>query len=116
MTTSDLHKTKPYYGWFDNWASVQSNYNMNEAEPDEVHLADYEDWPDIGYNGDSMVIYRRGSKWYLNMGGHCSCYGLEDQWSPDEYDTLEQAIRGIGVSGYAFSRYNKLMGTNHVES
>lgn len=39
-----------------------------------------------GYEGSAIVIYRQGDKVFEVSGGHCSCYGLEDQWAPEEYD------------------------------
>jgi hypothetical protein len=30
------------------------------------------------------VIYEKDGQLYEVHGGHCSCYGLEGQWSPEE--------------------------------
>lgn len=38
-----------------------------------------------GYEGDALVIFRKGRKYYVVNGSHCSCYGLENQWDPEEY-------------------------------
>lgn len=38
------------------------------------------------YSGDTLVIFEKGGKLYRVDGGHCSCYGLEDQWEPEELD------------------------------
>jgi hypothetical protein len=36
------------------------------------------------YDGRAFVLYKdRGSLYEVN-GSHCSCYGLEDQWEPEE--------------------------------
>lgn len=36
------------------------------------------------YDGSAHVLYRdgRGVLWWVEAG-HCSCYGLEGQWSPE---------------------------------
>lgn len=71
-----------YDGYFSNWDDVRIQYEMDAPEPEEVLYAEY----DIdGYEGDAIVIYREGDKFYINFGGHCSCYGLEGQWDPEEY-------------------------------
>ena len=46
-----------------------------------------------GYDGDAFVLYRdiNTGKLYEVHGSHCSCYGLEDQWEPEE--TTKQALR-----------------------
>lgn len=37
-----------------------------------------------GYEGSAWVLFEKdGELWEVN-GGHCSCYGLEDQWSPEK--------------------------------
>ena len=37
-----------------------------------------------GYDGVALVVYERDGKLFEVNGSHCSCYGLEDQWSPEE--------------------------------
>lgn len=86
-----------YQGYFKDWDAVVDNFfytaygdeqakaNAREAnpEPDQVLLASYGGG---GYDGDALVAYRQGDKYYTIEGGHCSCYGLEGQWKPEEYD------------------------------
>ena len=43
------------------------------------------------YDGSALVLFERGGKLYEVNGSHCSCYGLEDQWEPEE--TSMAAIR-----------------------
>lgn len=53
-----------------------------------------EKWSDINilfasygqanYSGDAWVLFEQDGKLYEVNGGHCSCYGLEGQWSPEE--------------------------------
>lgn len=38
------------------------------------------------YSGDAFVLFRKDGKYYEVNGGHCSCYGLEGQWEPEETD------------------------------
>ncbi len=42
------------------------------------------------YSGSAMVVYQKGDKLFEVHGSHCSCYGLEGQWSPEE--TLAGAL------------------------
>jgi hypothetical protein len=82
-----------YTGNFDwsGWADVCNDFRMNEPEPEEVLVADYDGG---GYDGSAYVAYRNGDKYYTVHGSHCSCYGLEDQWEPEEY-TKEQLIASL---------------------
>lgn len=36
------------------------------------------------YTGDASVIFVQAGKLYHVSGAHCSCNGLEGQWSPEE--------------------------------
>jgi hypothetical protein len=41
------------------------------------------------YSGDAWVLFEQNGKLYEVNGGHCSCYGLEGQWEPDEVILVE---------------------------
>ena len=96
----------PFYdGDFENWKDVCTWFNMNEPEPDEVLVAIY----DIdGYDGYAHVVYRNGRKYYLNYGSHCSCYGLEDQWEPEEFSSKKLLIAFLEKSSddWKFGKVN----------
>jgi hypothetical protein len=36
------------------------------------------------YEGEAFVLFEKEGKLYEVNGSHCSCYGLEDQWEPEE--------------------------------
>lgn len=90
-----MAKIQNYYEDFSSWEDVQSNYQMSEEEPDDIYFADY---TYENYTGDSTVIYRRGEKIYEVNGSHCSCYGLEGQWEPEEYtiDEFKRLANRVG--------------------
>ncbi len=81
-----------YYNNFTNWEDVVNEFYEVYAEcpePDEVILADYRY---ESYEGDAWIVYRNGEKYYSIDAGHCSCYGLEGQFDPEEYDTKDLFI------------------------
>lgn len=95
------------YEGFSDWKDVAENfsgvYEFSKEheklgalaaipEPDEVLAARYEQ---ESYDGDAWVVFRRGSKYYEVNGGHCSCYGLEDQWQPEEYESAELLLAAL---------------------
>lgn len=73
-----------YRDGFESWKDVASNFSADIPEPDEVLFAEYD--LSQAYEGSADVIYRSGDKYYWASGSHCSCYGLEGQWDPVEYD------------------------------
>lgn len=65
-------------------SSISSRHQKVPAtEPEDVLYAEYDNG---GYDGSAIVIYRQGDKVFEVSGVHCSCYGLEDQWTPEEFD------------------------------
>lgn len=73
----------------DMWADFSNDYTYESSgrvakdpEPEgEILLA----WYGNGsYEGSAFVVFRNDGKLYEVNGGHCSCYGLEGQWSPEE--------------------------------
>lgn len=68
------------------------NFKPVEGFPtdDEFIYATY----DIdGYEGYAFALFERDSKLYEAHGSHCSCYGLEGQWSPEETTWEALAMR-----------------------
>ncbi len=81
-----------YLGKFTSWEDVVNSFSKDVPEPDEVLFAKYtyED-----YSGFASVLYPKGNKYYLNECSHCSCYGLEGQWNPEEYETKEVLLAAL---------------------
>ena len=84
-----------YFGLFSSRDNVAAEFNAGTGSrwdddfvpaddfptDDEILLAWYEY---ENCSGDAFVIFERDGKVFEVNGGHCSCYGLEDQWAPEE--------------------------------
>lgn len=55
------------------------------------------------YSGTAYVLYDQDGKLYEVFGSHCSCYGLEDQWIPEE--TFIEALKYRLECGYVDSEF-----------
>lgn len=93
---------KPYFlEMFGNTEDVFSQFDEPKDDSIEILLAyyNYED-----YSGSAFVLFRQNGKLYEVNGGHCSCYGLEDQWHPEEVtlDALKFRINNgsLGMDGW----------------
>ena len=86
---------------FEDYSATESPYgNENywrkkKAEADEV-LAIFEgvnilfaSYGNDNYSGDAWVLFEKDGILYEVHGSHCSCYGLEGQWEPEEVDLRE---------------------------
>ena len=91
-----------YLNLFRGIDSVKSEFEIDDAElaGATILLAHY----DIdGYEGDAFVLFERDGKLYEVNGSHCSCYGLEGQWQPEE--TSVEEIRFRMEKGYVFAGF-----------
>ena len=74
-----------YFGEFSNREDVCREFST-EFEGTVIFAAyDQQD-----YDGHAEVIFIRNGKIYMVQGGHCSCYGLEDQFEP-----VEMSVDGL---------------------
>lgn len=53
-----------------------------------------------GYEGDAYLLLKKGAAYYEVHGSHCSCYGLEDQFSLEA--TTKDAIKHIQTKGRSY--------------
>lgn len=65
-------------------------WQENKLRMDQA-ITDYKDinilfasYGQDNYFGDAWVLYEKDGKLYEVNGSHCSCYGLENQWNPEE--------------------------------
>jgi hypothetical protein len=80
------HETLPLFG---DWAgedvsAILSDFQAPKDALDgaEIIAAEY---TYECYSGSAMVVYRGADGLlYEAHGSHCSCYGLEGQWEPEE--------------------------------
>lgn len=103
--------------YFANWAESGRSGMMDDFNIDESSLKDctilyawyeYED-----YSGSAVVIFERLGQLYEVVGSHCSCFGLEDQWSPEETSLVSleneqnwQLIRAPGIQEFVDNLIN----------
>lgn len=92
MSDSDFNATAPTCGnaeyWHEQKERMTATLESEKWKNIKVLLASY---AYENYEGDAFVLFRRDGKLYEVNGSHCSCYGLEGQWSPEE--TSIEALR-----------------------
>lgn len=79
----------------------------NYREPDSVPVSEKPEFKGAkillasygtpSYEGYAFVLFKRDGKLWEVNGSHCSCYGLEDQWKPEE--TTTAALRHRVIEG-----------------
>lgn len=93
-----------FHGMFEDKSDVRDYFHLRDSDLEDcdVLFAAYE----CEYEGQALVVFRRNDCLYEVNGSHCSCYGLEDQWEPEE--TSVQALRHRvenGTLGYFLGGY-----------
>lgn len=60
------------------------------------------------YSGSAWVLFEQDGKLYEVNGSHCSCYGLEGQWCPEETDleTIKFRINEGELGKSDWNEYN----------
>lgn len=91
---------------FSNKEDVIQAYEAPEDALDNavVYLA----WYGYGsYSGSSLVVFEKNGKLYEVNGDHCSCFGLEGQWHPEETSWTALKMRKFfsdDCDGYGYAK------------
>lgn len=100
-----------YLGIFENRNDVIREFNINGLDESIVILFAQYDYQD--YEGYAFVLFERDGKLYEVNGSHCSCYGLEDQWCPEE--TSVEAVKHYMDNGRLGSDYRGMFASELQE-
>lgn len=91
-----------------NWSEsglsgLKSDFEINDVGGEVLFAAyTYED-----YEGDAFVLFQNDGKIFEVNGGHCSCYGLEGQWEPEE-TSKDALLKRLNGKAYGVMKiYNK---------
>lgn len=92
-----------YEDCFGDWQSIRNEFSPGwDSPPDdfipEEPLFVFAVYSFEVYDGSAFVVYSNdGVTFWVAAGSHCSCYGLEGQWDPDE--TTAEALRVMFEGG-----------------
>lgn len=71
----------------DYWVEKKTKMEQKLKEWEDINIL-FASYGCANYEGDAFVLFEKEGKLFEVNGGHCSCYGLEGQFSPEE-TTLE---------------------------
>lgn len=78
----DVDYVTKYYSNNTSLQQMANDFNLKDEDLEGVNVLlaiyTYE-----GYEGNAFVLFEKDGALYEVNGGHCSCYGLEDQWQPE---------------------------------
>ena len=79
-------------------------FDIDEKEAPVNEELIYSNYRMDGYEGSALILYERDEVLWEVHGDHCSCYGLEGQWDPEEtsYEILYIQLIRKDSSYYSF--------------
>lgn len=72
-----------YFDRFESLEDVQEAFYISNSDLEGVEII-YAHYETPAYEGYAHVIFIKRGRIYEVNGSHCSCFGLEDQWHPEE--------------------------------
>lgn len=107
-TIEEIIQSAPVF--LNNWSNSTDVFRDFDIPVDpEVNIL-FASYGYKNYSGDAFVLFSMEGKLYEAGGSHCSCYGLEGQWSPEEVVLKELQTRlenDFGKDDYAGNLFNK---------
>jgi hypothetical protein len=86
-------------------AHIKSEWEAKEEQLKDIEiLVAYESVGDYGCDSSAFYLFRnkKTKQLYEVHGSHCSCYGFESQWEPEEatLEYLQSDNFGFSTGGY----------------
>ena len=91
----ELLKQKPVF--LHNWSSESEVYKDFAIEPKADAKILFASYNEHCYEGNAFVLLAQAGKLFEINGSHCSCFGLEKQFEPEE--TTIEALRHRLIEG-----------------
>lgn len=96
---------KIYYENFSCIDDVKEEFRISDKDILDCEII-YAAYDTPLWEGYAHVIFIKNGKLYEVNGSHCSCYGLEEQWLPEE-TLLEALLSRPNVSEFAKANLKK---------
>ena len=100
MTNKIFGRWANYTEMQESWVEGQYDYDAGDSKrnplPEDFPSEESVLFASYGggdYEGDAFVLYRKDDGLYEVDASHCSCYGLEGQWEPEETTVEALAMR-----------------------
>jgi hypothetical protein len=85
-----------YFGAWDNLDGIKADFEEAGLSGFPVDAAIvFACYGISGYEGTALVVYEHDGQLFEVNGSHCSCYGLEGQWSLEPTSRAALAMREV---------------------
>lgn len=97
MTSSDFYAETATYPNMEAWEKSKEKMRQALGKYEDINIL-FASYGEDNYSGEAWVLFEQDGKLFEVNGSHCSCYGLEGQWKPEE--TALEAIQMRLEKGY----------------
>lgn len=105
-TVEEIIASKPeFHNWFDSAEEVFNQFRVHKDERKGINIL-FASYGGGDYDGEAFVLYEQGGTLWEANGSHCSCFGLEDQWSGEHVVLSELQNRVISGEQYWSYEHN----------
>ena len=113
MSESDYMSKTPTYGNKEAWERDKSIISNIDREWENINIL-FASYGCDNYQGDAFVLFEKDGKLFEVNGSHCSCFGLEGQFNPEE--TTLDALKLRLIDGrLGFDDYSGNAFSNHLK-
>jgi hypothetical protein len=88
LSKEEYEATEAPYANKEYWLEKKEKMNKALKEWENINIL-FASYGYANYNGDAWVLFEENGELYEVNGGHCSCYGLEDQWEKEPVMLIE---------------------------
>lgn len=85
-----------------NKEELEREFSTTLADDIIIHIAYYEQ---ADYEGYAFVLFEQEGRLFEVNASHCSCYGLEEQWEPEE--TTVESLQHRLDKGHGFNYFDR---------
>ena len=93
---------------FNSVDDLKKEYDITDADLEGINIL-YAVYRIGSYEGQSLVLFEKDNKLFIVDANHCSCYGLEGQWSPDETNEAALKMEVKAKSKYHFDEFKSFI-------
>ncbi len=96
ISKKEYEATEAPYANVESWLQSKDLVKKYLKEWENINIL-FASYGQDNYSGEAFVLFEQDGKLYEVNAGHCSCYGLENQWTPEE--TNIEALKHRLING-----------------
>ena len=94
LTNKEYIAETPPYPNVQFWLERKERMHKAIEEYKDINIL-FASYGNANYSGSAWVLFEKNGQLFEVNGDHCSCYGLEGQWEPEEVSLIELEHRLI---------------------